>query len=93
MIVKALDKEWRVKEISYRKKRELHAMGIDAFWNSGDDAENMNMAAYRKLLDAVEKASGLDEEELNQVSMADVDILLQAIYNTYMGLDPSPLGG
>ena len=53
MIVKALDKEWRVKEISYRKKRELHAMGIDAFWNSGDDAENMNMTEYRKLLDAV----------------------------------------
>ena len=93
MIVKALDKEWRVKEISYRKKRELHAMGIDAFWNSGDDAENINMTAYRKLLDAVEKASGLDDEELNTIPMADVDILLQAIYNTYMGLAPSQLGG
>ena len=93
MIVKALDKEWRVKEISYRKKRELHAMGIDAFWNSGDDAESMNMTAYRKLLDAVEKASGLDDEELNTIPMADVDILLQAIYNTYMGLAPSQLGG
>jgi len=93
MIVKALDKEWRVKEISYRKKRELHTMGMDAFWNSGDDAENINMTAYRKLLDAVEKASGLDEEELNQIPMTDVDVLLQAVYNTYMGLDPSQLGG
>jgi len=93
MIVKALDKEWRVKEISYRKKRELHAMGMDAFWNSGDDAENINMTAYRKLLDAVEKASGLDEEELNTIPMADVDVLLQEVYNNYMGLDPSQLGG
>ena len=93
MIVKALDKEWRVKEISYRKKRELHAMGMDAFWNSGDDAENINMTAYRKLLDAVEKASGLDEEELNTIPMTDVDVLLQAVYNNYMGLDPSQLGG
>ena len=93
MIVKALDKEWRVKEISYRKKRELHAMGMDAFWNSGDDAEDMNMAAYRKLLDSVEKASGLNEEELNEIAMADVDVLLQEVYNAYMGLDPSQLGG
>ena len=93
MIVKALDKEWRVKEISYRKKRELHAMGVDAFWNSGDNMENMNMAAYRKLLDAVERSSGVDEEELNEISMSDVDILLQEIYNAYMGLDPSQLGG
>ena len=93
MIVKALDKEWRVKEISYRKKRELHAMGVKAFWNSGDDMGEMDITAYRKLLDAVEKASGLDDEELNTIPMADVDVLLQEVYNNYMGLDPSQLGG
>ena len=75
-------KEWEVKSITYKEKRELWQLSLNAFKDGTTDQE-----AYFVLLNKVEDISGLKEKDLEKLSMADIDALLQEIYSQYMGLE------
>jgi DNA-binding helix-hairpin-helix protein with protein kinase domain len=82
MKVKMFDKEWDISSITYKQKRELWQLSLNAF---RDDKENQD--EYFKLINRVEELSGLTEKEVNSLSMAQVDLLLQQIFTEYMGLE------
>ena len=82
MKVKMFDKEWEANPITYKQKRELWQLSLNAF---RDDKENQD--EYFKLINRVEELSGLTEKEVNSLSMAQVDLLLQQIFTEYMGLE------
>ena len=82
MKVKMFDKEWDISSITYKQKRELWQLSLNAF---RDDKENQD--EYFKLINRVEELSGLTEKEVNSLSMAQVDLLLQQIFTDYMGLE------
>ena len=82
MKVKLFDKEWEVNPITYKQKRELWQLSLNAF---REDKENED--DYFKLINKVEELSGLTEKEVSSLSMAQVDLLLQQIFTDYMGLE------
>ena len=82
MKVKMFDKEWEVNPITYKQKRELWQLSLNAF---REDKENED--DYFKLINKVEELSGITEKEINSLSMAQVDLLLQQIFTDYMGLE------
>lgn len=82
MKVNMFKKEWEIKSITYKEKRELWQLSLNAFKDGTTDQE-----AYFVLLNKVEDISGLKEKDLEKLSMADIDALLQEIYSQYMGLE------
>ena len=82
MKVKMFDKEWDISSITYKQKRELWQLSLNAF---RDDKENQD--DYFKLINRVEELSGITEKEVSSLSMAQVDLLLQQIFTDYMGLE------
>ena len=82
MKVKMFDKEWEVSPITYKQKRELWQLSLNAF---RDDKENQD--DYFLLINRVEELSGITEKELESLSMAQIDLLLQQIFTEYMGLE------
>jgi len=82
MKVKMFDKEWEVNPITYKQKRELWQLSLNAF---RDDKENQD--DYFKLINRVEELSGITEKEVSSLSMAQIDLLLQQIFTDYMGLE------
>ena len=82
MKVKMFDKEWDISSITYKQKRELWQLSLNAF---RDDKENQD--DYFKLINRVEELSGITEKEVSSLSMAQVDLLLQQIFTEYMGLE------
>ena len=40
MIIKALGKEYNVKDITYKERRELHRLNAKTFWDGKVDPEN-----------------------------------------------------
>jgi len=77
-----VDKEWDINSITYKQKRELWQLSLNAF---RDDKENQD--DYFKLINRVEELSGITEKEVSSLSMAQVDLLLQQIFTDYMGLE------
>jgi len=82
MKVKMFEKEWEVKSITYREKRELWQLSLNAF---KDGIQNQD--EYFKLINKVEEVSGLVEKDFGKLSMAEIDLLLQQIFTQYMGLE------
>jgi hypothetical protein len=82
MKVKLFDKEWEVNPITYKQKRELWQLSLNAF---REDKENED--DYFKLINKVEELSGLTEKDMDSLSMAQIDLLLQQIFTDYMGLE------
>tara|TARA_Y100001980_G_C14404962_1_gene200172 strand:- start:2 stop:262 length:261 start_codon:yes stop_codon:yes gene_type:complete len=82
MKVKMFDKEWEVNPITYKQKRELWQLSLNAF---REDKENED--DYFKLINKVEELSGLTEKDMDSLSMAQIDLLLQQIFTDYMGLE------
>ena len=82
MKVKMFEKEWEVKSITYRQKRELWQLSLNAFRDDKDNQDD-----YFKLINRVEELSGVTEKDLESISMAQVDLLLQQIFTEYMGLE------
>ena len=85
---KMYDKEWEVNNISYGDKRHLWKLSVLAF-----DEGNVNKSEYYDLLKEVEKISGLAEKDYvkkdkSELSMAEIDLLLQEVFTNYMGLNP-----
>tara|TARA_R100000049_G_C1895219_1_gene46963 strand:- start:120 stop:383 length:264 start_codon:yes stop_codon:yes gene_type:complete len=86
MIVKALGKEWNVNDCTYKQRRELHALNAKVWWD-GQDVD-----AYYKLLEKVSDIAGLSEDDFKDISMADIDQVLQAIFIDYLGLSRKKAG-
>jgi hypothetical protein len=89
MKVKMFDKDWEVKDLKYKEKRQLWKLSIMAF----DDKGQANQSKYYDLLNEVELVSGLSEKDYfkddkSPLSMAEIDLLLQEVFSHYMGLNP-----
>ena len=87
MKVKMFNKEWEVNNPTYKEKRELWKLNATTF-----DGENVNQDNYFKLLDKVEEISGLSEKDFvhkdkSLLSMAEIDLLLQEVFASYMGTE------
>jgi len=86
MKVKMFDKEWEVKNPTYKEKRELWKLNTMTFIG-----EELNQDKYFELLERVEEISGLKPEDYvskddEKLGMANIDSLLQQIFLSYMGL-------
>jgi hypothetical protein len=86
MKVKMFDKEWEVKNPTYKEKRELWKLNTMTFVG-----EELNQDKYFELLERVEEISGLKPEDYvskddEKLGMANIDSLLQQIFLSYMGL-------
>ena len=82
MKVKLFDKEWEVNPITYKQKRELWQLSLNAFREEKENEDD-----YFKLINKVEELSGLTEKDMDSLSMAQIDLLLQQIFTDYMGLE------
>ena len=86
MVIKMFDKEWDVKNPTYKEKRELWKLNSLAF--SGND---INQEEYFDLLERVEQIAGLNHKDYKDskgedLGMAQIDALLQQIFLHYLGL-------
>ena len=86
MIVKVFDKDWEVKNPTYKEKREIWKLNSIAF-----EGGEINQNGYFTLLERVEQISGLEpkdykDEKGKDLDMGKIDILLQRIFLNYMGL-------
>ena len=86
MKVKMFDKEWEVKNPTYKEKRELWKLNTMTFVG-----KELNQDKYFELLERVEEISGLKPEDYvnkddEKLGMANIDSLLQQIFLSYMGL-------
>ena len=87
MKVKALDKEYQVKDITYKERRDLHRLNAKAFWDG-----KINPDSYYDVLEKVAEISGLGEEDFKDLSMVEVDQVLQQVFTDYMGLEKNADG-
>ena len=87
MIVKSLGKEWSVNDCTHRERRNLHFLNLEV-WVDG----KQNVKAYGKLLDEVERISGLSEDDFKDMSMTDIDQVLQAIFIDFLSLSKKAAG-
>ena len=87
MEIKALGKKYEIKEITYKERRELHRINAKAFWDGKINPDN-----YYDVLEKVAEISGLGEQNFKGLSMIEVDQVLQAVFNEYMGLEKKENG-
>ena len=82
MKVKALGKEYQVKDITYKERRDLHRLNAKAFWDGKVNPDN-----YYDVLEKVAEISGLGEDDFKSLSMTEIDQILQELFTQYMGLE------
>ena len=87
MKIKALDKEWQINEATYKQRREIYRLNVKAFWDGKVDPDQ-----YYEVLEKCAEVAGLIEKDLKDLSMVDVDQLLQAVLTSYRGLEKN-VGG
>tara|TARA_R110000868_G_scaffold63484_3_gene191553 strand:- start:567 stop:839 length:273 start_codon:yes stop_codon:yes gene_type:complete len=85
MKVEMFDKEWEVKNPTYKEKRELWKLNTMTF-----EGNKMNQENYFVLLEKTEEISGLNPEDYTDdkgeiLSMSSIDALLQQIFLNYIG--------
>tara|TARA_X000001382_G_scaffold123116_1_gene106604 strand:+ start:5326 stop:5604 length:279 start_codon:yes stop_codon:yes gene_type:complete len=81
-----LDKEWEVKNPTYKEKRELWKQNSIS-WKDGE----LKQEEYFELLNSTEDITGLSPEDYTKkdgepLSMTEIDLLLQQILLNYLGL-------
>jgi hypothetical protein len=87
MKVKMFDKEWEVKDINYKEKRELWQLSLSSFAGSEVVQEK-----YFDMINKVEELSGLSEKDYvhkdkSLLTMAEIDLLLQEVFASYMSTE------
>jgi hypothetical protein len=82
MKVKAVNKVWEIKEATYRQRREIYQLNVKAFWDGKVDPDQ-----YYEVLEKCAEIAGLKDKDLKDLSMAEVDQLLQAVLSSYLGLE------
>ena len=85
MKVKMFNKEWEVKNPTYKEKWELWKLNTITF-----ESGNINQDSYFDLLEKTEEISGLKPEDYTddkgkELSMNNIDSLLQKIFLNYVG--------
>jgi|TARA_A100001391_G_scaffold154433_1_gene112202 hypothetical protein len=80
--VEMFEREWEAKPITYKQKRELWQLSLIAFKEEGQDEKD-----YFKLMNKVEEFSGLTEKDFTDLSMGQIDLVLQQVFTQYMGLE------
>jgi len=85
MKVKALKREFEANDLTFAQKRKLHAKNTGIFWGSSK-VEEMDAEKYYELLEMVLELSGLSEDDLKDLSMSEIDRVLQAVLMEYLGL-------
>ena len=87
MEIKALGKTFKIKDITYKERRELHRINAKAFWDG-----KINPDSYYDVLEKVAEISGLGEQEFKGLTMIEIDQVLQATFTSYMGLEKKENG-
>ena len=87
MEIKALDRTFKIKDITYKERRELHRINAKAFWDG-----KINPDSYYDVLEKVAEISGLGEQEFKGLTMIEIDQVLQATFTAYMGLEKKENG-
>ena len=87
MKVKALGKEYQVKDITYKERRDLHRLNAKALWDGKINPDN-----YYDVLEKVAEISGLGEKDFKDLSMVEIDQVLQEVFTQYMGLEKNADG-
>ena len=87
MKVKALGKEYQVKDITYKERRDLHRLNAKAFWDGKVNPDN-----YYDVLEKDAEISGLGEDDFKSLSMTEIDQILQEVFTQYMGLEKNADG-
>tara|TARA_X000001388_G_C2214481_1_gene116568 strand:+ start:401 stop:667 length:267 start_codon:yes stop_codon:yes gene_type:complete len=87
MEIKALNKIFKIKEITYKERRELHKLNAKAFWDGKINPDN-----YYDVLEKVSEISGLGENEFKGLTMVQIDQILQKVFTQYMGLEKNKDG-
>jgi hypothetical protein len=82
MKIKALGKQFQVKDISYKQRRDLHRLNAKAFWDGKIDPES-----YYDVLEKVSEIAGLTEKDFKGLSMVEIDQVLQEVFTEYIGLE------
>ena len=86
MTVTMFEKEWDVKNPTYKEKRELWKLNTMAF-----EGDKINQDIYFDLLSKTESISGLKPADYKDdkgvdLSMSEIDLLLQQVFLNYMGI-------
>lgn len=86
MTVTMFEKEWDVKNPTYKEKRELWKLNTMAF-----EGNKINQDIYFDLLSKTEDISGLKPADYVDnkgvdLSMSEIDLLLQQVFLNYMGI-------
>ena len=87
MKVKALGEEYQVKDITYKERRDLHRLNAKAFWDGKINPDN-----YYDVLEKVAEISGLGEKDFKDLSMVEIDQVLQEVFTQYMVLEKNADG-
>tara|TARA_R100001086_G_scaffold158814_1_gene85092 strand:+ start:75 stop:341 length:267 start_codon:yes stop_codon:yes gene_type:complete len=87
MKIELLDKQYEIKEISYKKRREIYQLNVKAFWDNKVDPD-----LYYEVLNKCFELSGLNENDIKDLSMVQVDQLLQKILTSYLGIEKKENG-
>ena len=87
MKLKALGEEYQVKDITYKERRDLHRLNAKAFWDGKINPDN-----YYDVLEKVAEISGLGEKDFKELSMVEIDQVLQEVFTQYMGLEKNADG-
>ena len=87
MKIKALDRDWEIKDVSYSERRKLYQMNVKAFWKGDVDPDE-----YYEVLGKVAEISGLKEKDFEELSMVEIDQLLQVVLTNYLGLEKNEDG-
>ena len=84
MVVKVGKKDWDVNDCTYAERRELHKLNAKVWWDGKMDVES-----YYEVLERVGAIAGLGENDFNDMDMAKVDEVLQAVFLEYLGIEPA----
>lgn len=91
MIVKALDREWKVNDISFAERRKLYQKQAKNFWGNEEESE-MDVDAYFSMLDEVLEISGLSEKDFDDLAMTEIDQVIAQVMLAYTGLSGKESG-
>tara|TARA_R110002020_G_scaffold119689_1_gene273043 strand:+ start:6992 stop:7279 length:288 start_codon:yes stop_codon:yes gene_type:complete len=91
--VKWNKKDWEILDISFSDKRKLHMLNSMCFIDNKINQEN-----YYKLLEAVRDLAGYGDgtekqKLLEDITMVEVDTLMQTILIEYLGLNVKKTSG
>ena len=87
MKIKAVNKVWDIKDATYKQRREIYKKNVKALWDG-----KVKPDEYYEVLEKCAEISGLTDKDLKDLSMVEVDQVLQAVLTAYLGLEKNADG-